>query len=164
MRAWVSNETYDLADAEHDAYVTLSDPVVHRRRVLFVKPRYWVIVDDLDGQDEHTVELGYQFAPADLTADGDPWVRALGTGGRGLALGAWSAAGLERSIVAGRVNPIRGWHSAEYGRREAAPFVAYSVAARFPIRLVSAIVPLAHFSASLPTFDELLSCVALLES
>jgi hypothetical protein len=163
LREWVSTEAYDLADAEHDAYLTLPDPVVHRRRVLFVKPRYWVIVDDLDGQAEHRVDLGFQFAPIDLIADVDPWVRARRSGGRGLAIGAWSA-GLERSIVAGGVDPLRGWHSAEYGRREAAPFVAYSVVARFPVRVISAVVPLAHESASVPSLTELLSCVALLGS
>lgn len=164
LRQWRSTEVYDLADAEHDAYHTLSDPVVHRRRVLYLKPRYWVIVDDLDGQDEHRVDLSFQFAPLDLIADVDPWVRARRAGGRGLAVGAWSTVSLERSIVAGGMDPIRGWHSAEYGQREPAPHVAYSVTARCPLRIVSAIVPLAKVSASLPPLSELLSCVALLES
>ena len=46
---WQSPRTLDVVDADHDAYARLADPVTHRRRVIFVKPRYWIIVDDLDG-------------------------------------------------------------------------------------------------------------------
>src|SRR5262249_29407662 len=39
---WLSTEAVDFVDAHHDAYRRLEDPVTHRRRVLFVKPRYWI--------------------------------------------------------------------------------------------------------------------------
>ncbi|MCA1798682.1 MAG: heparinase II/III family protein [Xanthomonadaceae bacterium] len=59
VREWQSSPTHDLLDAEHDAYRRLADPVTHRRRVLFVKPHYWVVVDDLGGADTHTIEARF---------------------------------------------------------------------------------------------------------
>src|SRR5437867_3690414 len=38
VRHWRSTTAFDLVDAEHDAYQRLPDPVLHRRRVIFVKP------------------------------------------------------------------------------------------------------------------------------
>src|SRR5262249_24850057 len=43
LHRWLSTEAFDFADASHDAYRRLSDPVLHRRRVLFVKPHFWVV-------------------------------------------------------------------------------------------------------------------------
>src|SRR5207245_2362168 len=83
---WVSTEAFDLAEAEHDAYRRLPDPVVHRRRVGFVEPRYWVVVDDLDGAAEHRVELRFQFAPLAVTVDPALWATAHWQDGRGLLI------------------------------------------------------------------------------
>jgi hypothetical protein len=163
LRRWVSNEVYDLADADHDAYQTLRDPVVHRRRVLFVKPLYWLLVDDLDGREEHRVDVNFQCAAIDLTVEHESWVLARRAGNHGVAIGAFSAVPLERSIVAGALNPIRGWVSPEYGQRAPAPILTYSASTRLPLRVISAIVPFEDASA-LPSVSELLSCVALLES
>src|SRR4029453_7518650 len=62
LREWRSNPELDFLDAEHDAFCHLSDPVVHRRRVLFIKPRYWMVIDDLVGAARHRIDLGFQFA------------------------------------------------------------------------------------------------------
>jgi hypothetical protein len=164
LRRWVSNETYDLADADHDAYRMLPDPVVHRRRVLFVKPRYWIVVDDLDGRKEHRVDVNFQCAAVDLTVKNESWVLARRAGNRGVAIGAFSTVPLERAFAAGTLDPIRGWLSPEYGQRVPAPILTYSVSARLPLRVITAIVPFADALTTLPSVPELLSCVALLES
>src|SRR5205807_1836656 len=60
---WTSTETVAFADAEHDGYRALPDPVSHRRRVIFVKPGYWVLVDDLTAAACHRIEMRFQLAP-----------------------------------------------------------------------------------------------------
>ena len=52
----------------------------HRRRLLFVKPRFFIVVDDLDGREEHRVELRFQFGPMVVTVDPELWARAYGPG------------------------------------------------------------------------------------
>jgi hypothetical protein len=151
LRRWISTETIDLADAEHDGYRRLADPVVHRRRVLFVKPRYWVIVDDLRGAAEHRVELRFQFTPIPLTVELQSWVRAQGRGGRGLLIRAFSDVPLIAAVRAGEFDPIQGWFSPGYGRREPAPVLVYTAEARLPLRIVSLLFPIENPSASPPS-------------
>jgi heparinase II/III-like protein len=139
---WLTTPTYDLADAEHHAYRFLRDPVVHRRRVLFVKPRYWVVVDDLEGAAEHRVELRYQFAPLKVIRDGTPWVRVLGAGGHALLIRAFAAVPLEANIVEGALAPIQGWVSPVYGQRRPAPVLVYSAVTKLPLRTLTLLYPI----------------------
>jgi hypothetical protein len=164
LRAWLSTPTHDLADADHDAYCRLPDPVVHRRRVVFVKPRYWVVIDDLYGKQRHDVELRYQFGDVHLEVGDGCWIHAVAKSGRAVAVRAWSATRLTREMATGSCEPARGWRSPEYGQRIPAPTLTYGVAAALPLRIVSAIVPQQHIASPLPSISELLSCVALLES
>jgi hypothetical protein len=141
LRHWVSTPDFDLADADHDAYRYLSDPVSHRRRVLFVKPRYWVIVDDLAGKDEHRVDLRFQFAPAEVQLGDDGWVSAQAADGRGCRLLVTATAPLQADLAEGREQPPQGWMSPDYGQRRPAPMLVYSAHARLPLRLVSLLCP-----------------------
>ncbi len=150
LRRWVSTQTMDFADAEHDAYHRLPDPVTHRRRVLFVKPRYWVVVDDLVGASEHRVDLQFQFAPMDVIADSTLWARAVGRRDRGLLIRAFSSAALTAKVWEGQVGRPGGWVSPDYGRRHPAPVLTYSTFARLPLRVVTLFLPADNPSAPLP--------------
>lgn len=151
LRRWRSSATMDFVDASHDAYCRLPDPVVHRRRVLFVKPRYWVVVDDLGGAAEHQVELRFQFAPMAVTVDPDLWGRARGGGGHGLLIRPFAAVALKAEIREGEVAPIQGWVSPNYGRRQPGPVVIYSAIAALPLRIVTLLYPIENCLASPPT-------------
>lgn len=141
LRRWLSSQTYDFADASHDAYCRLADPVVHRRRVLFVKPRYWVVVDDLQGAAEHQVELRFQFAPVEVTVDPALWARARGPGGRGLLVRPFAAVPLKGEVHEGELDPIQGWVSPDYGQRRPAPVLIFSTVVRLPLRIVTLLLP-----------------------
>jgi hypothetical protein len=137
LKHWFSTPAFDYADAEHHAYRRLKDPVNHRRRVLFVKSRYWVVVDDLQGADVHQIDLMFQFAPTELRIGGDGWARSLDADGRGLCLRAFSATPLHAEIHTGDVEPIRGWISPDYGLRIPAPQLSYTAVAKLPLRVVT---------------------------
>ena len=139
---WRSDGALDLAEAEHDAYTRLADPVRHRRKVLFVKPRLWIIVDDLLGVAEHHVEARFQFAPMALTIRADQWIHAVRADGRGLRVRAVSRLPLKSEIHEGDLDPICGWVSSDYGQRSPAPMLIYSTTARLPLRIVTMLVPL----------------------
>ena len=142
LRAF-SSDALDVVDAEHRAYAGLPDPVVHRRRVLWIKPRYWVIVDDLAGAAEHEIALRFQLGPMDVSLEGGLWARATGVSGRGLLLCPFSPAALEPRIARGEHAPLEGWVSPDYGRLEPAPAVVYTARARLPVRIATIMVPLA---------------------
>jgi len=124
--------------------------VVHRRRVLFVKPRYWVIVDDIEGTAEHRVELRFQFAPVEVTLGPAPWVRAHGRGGHALLLRAFATAPLKVEVLEGEPAPIQGWVSPDYGQRRPAPVLIHSAVTRLPLRVLTLLYPMENPLASPP--------------
>jgi heparinase II/III-like protein len=150
LQRWQSTEAVDDAEATHDAYSRLADPVVHRRRVLFVKPGYWVVVDDLDGRAEHAVELRFQFAPIEVTVGPDLWARARVSAGRGLLLKPFATASLKGDVHEGELAPIQGWISPDYGRRAPSPALTYSTVTRLPLRIVTLLLPTENVEAAPP--------------
>ena len=158
LRRWLSTGAFDLADAEHIAYCSLPDPVVHRRRVFFAKPRYWLVVDDLEGTAEHRVELRFQFAPLTVRMDPSGWSRAIGRQGHGLLIRAFATVPLQAELREGEAAPIQGWYSPDYGQRRPAPVLVYSTDPQLPCRIVTLLVPVeapfAHPPAVFPVLTD----------
>ncbi len=148
LHRWRSDGGSDFADASHDAYDRLKDPVTHRRRVLFVKPRYWIVVDDLHGAVEHSVAVRFQLGPLPVTVDSAQWVR-VGRG-RGLLIRSFSVAPLKCELREGELAPIQGWISPDYGLRRPAPLLEYSAVTRLPVRLISLLMPVEDVAARAP--------------
>jgi hypothetical protein len=153
LKEWTSSEAWDLVDASHDAYETLPDPVRHRRRVLFVKPRFWVVIDDLLGRDEHDLELRFQFAAGPLHRGPNQWVAARGRRGDGLWLAPFSNAPLTPDIREGETSAPDGWVSTHYGRRHPAPMLAYSTRSRLPVRVATLLIPAERIGSTPPAVD-----------
>jgi hypothetical protein len=141
LHLWRSGAGVDVAEGEHGAYGRLPDPVIHRRRVIFVKPRYWAIVDDLAGDARHRIELRFPLAPLQATIEDGGWTRAVHPGGRTLLLRAFAAIPLTARLARGSLDPIEGWVSSDYGQREAAPVLVYAAEARLPFRIATLLAP-----------------------
>jgi hypothetical protein len=141
LREWHSTPELDFLDAESDAFLNLPDPVVHRRRVIFVKPGYWIIVDDLTGLSTHQVELTFQFAPLDVKLGPNRWARAQMSGGRALWISPFASAALRPRLRTGEIMPIRGWISGDYGCRQPAPTLTYSSTVSLPWRVLTLLMP-----------------------
>jgi len=150
IRRWFSNADVDYADAAHDAYQTPGGAVVHRRRVLFVKPAYWIVVDDLEGAGEHRIDLRFQLAPMAVEIERDHWVRARGPEGHALLIRVFSIARLKAEILEGSLQPVGGWISTEFGRRRPAPLLSYAATARLPVRIATVLYPVNDPGASTP--------------
>jgi hypothetical protein len=157
LNRWTSNENFDFAEATHDAYAGLSDPVIHRRRVLFVKRRYWIVIDDLEGAAEHRVQIRFQFAPLKVDLETDLWARARGHRGQELLIRPFAVARLNPDIHEGEVAPIQGWFSPDYGKRRPAPVLIYSTATLLPLRVMTLLIPRENAADPLPTVSPILS-------
>jgi hypothetical protein len=150
LRKWISTEAFDLVDASHDGYARLADSVIHRRRVLFVKPRYWVVVDDLMGRDEHEIELRFQFGAKAVSAGPESWVSVRGRRADGLWLAPFCRVPLTPRVTEGLEDPQEGWLSSHYGQRQPAPAVGYAVRAQLPLRVVSVLLPATRVGSTPP--------------
>ncbi len=144
-----SKPGFCLAEAEHEAWGSPADPLVHRRRVLFVDSRYWLIIDDLSGQADHRIDLRYQFAAMPVGIQEDGWVRAHGNRSA-LLLKAFSNVPLATTVAKGQLVPLGGWISPNYGHRVPAPAVTFSAEAALPLRIVTLLFPLANSAAAAP--------------
>jgi hypothetical protein len=150
LRRWISNNEFDVADASHDAFHSLPDPVTHRRRVFFSKPRYWMIVDDLHGALLHRVDLRYQFAPMQVVLSADSWAVARTPGGRECRMLTFATTPLTATLVEAQLEPIQGWISPDYGKREAAPTLTFSATTQLPLRIVTLLFPAESALVSYP--------------
>jgi hypothetical protein len=146
---FTSTNVTDVAEACHDAYARLADPVIHRRRVIFVKPSYFVLIDDLLGALPHRVELRFQFAPLPLSVAADQWLRARGARA-GLLLRSFAVTPLQLEVRRGATQPAGGWVSPNYGVKQAAPLASYISNAALPLRVVTLILPLADAQKTPP--------------
>jgi len=154
LRRWVATDDFVLVDADHDAYQQLSDPVTHRRRVLFSNQRYWIVVDDLDGRAEHQLDLCYQFSSQAVALKNESWVEAAGNDGRGLRVRAFSTVRLDAHINKGGLNPIHGWVSPDYGQQHSAPQLVYSTRAELPVRIVTLLLPVEDMLTAPPVVEQ----------
>jgi hypothetical protein len=142
LRRHASDDTLGYADAEHSGYCRLPDPVVHRRRVLFLKPRLMIVVDDLEGRATHRIDARFQLAPMQVEQR-DGWVRAVGPGGGGLLIRSFANVGLTTRVVEGGEVPPQGWVSPDYGQRRPAPMMIVTAEQRLPLRIITLLIPTA---------------------
>ena len=158
VRAWQSTREFDVVDAEHTAFVGQGIPVVHRRRVVFVKPHCWIIVDDLLGEDTHSAEWSFQFAPVPVSLVAAPAARRERTCRVARRCGwcRFRRPPFGRPIHTGEVAPIRGWVSPDYGCRVPAPMLVYSATGPLPMRQLTVLVPERRQSTSPPSIDPIL--------
>ncbi|HEY5617956.1 MAG TPA: alginate lyase family protein [Vicinamibacterales bacterium] len=151
LREWHSTPEFDFLDAEHDGYLLLPDPVVHRRRVIFVKPGYWIVVDDLSGSSRHQLDLTFQFGPLSVALATHPWARAQTPNGRVLWICPFPSAPVQPALKCGELAPINGWISRGYGERQPAPMLIYSFVVALPWRIVTLLLPDRQGLASPPS-------------
>jgi hypothetical protein len=161
LREWRSNPELDFLDAEHDAFCNLSDPVVHRRRVLFIKPNYWILIDDLVGSSRHRIDLIFQFAPMRVTLGPHGWTRARAHSGAVLWLGSFGSTNLEPLLRSGDREPIRGWIAPDYGQREPAPALVLTATAFLPQRILTLMIPDPYGSSTPPEVNALFDAEGL---
>ena len=123
LREWHSSPELDFLDAEHDAFSRRGDPIVHRRRILFVKPRYWILVDDLLGTSTPPGRSDVPVRAVHVTLGPDRWARAETPRGRVM----WAAVrslgrhACRTSLESGASQPIRGWIAPDLRGARAGP-------------------------------------------
>jgi hypothetical protein len=134
-RGWLSRARFDFFEGEHDGYSRLSDPVTHRRSVLFLKGDYFVIRDEADARARHRYELRFHFAPDAVTGDvgEDSAVRLPDSSSPGVELHAHGGAGGWREE--------EGWVSPCYGSRVAAPVWTFEAEGEGPQDFVTVVLP-----------------------
>lgn len=137
---WRSDERSDVAVATYDAgYAGLDADVAHRRVVMFVKPDYFLIFDELTGEGRRTYEALFHFMPYRVLIDPDS--RAVRTGRMHPPnLEVLPLVRMTPRLVCGGNDPVQGWLAID-GQDVPAPVVIYRKRTSLPFRTGYALVP-----------------------
>lgn len=142
LRRWVASQTVDVVEASHDGYRRLPEPVTHRRMVLFVKPDYWLVRDELIGTGRHQIDRYFHFAPGTAARNaGVASVEARGADGPGLAVVAVEPDLVTLDVLDGGRGPEDGWVAIGYDKRTRAPVIRWRTTAALPLVLHTLLVP-----------------------
>jgi hypothetical protein len=155
LREWITTPEFDVADAVHNAYAHLERPVVHRRRVVFVKPDFWVLIDDIRGERTHTIDLSFQFAPLRVELVSPDCCRVQTERGAVLWVVPLASTPMVNTIRSGELEPIRGWISERYGHKQPSPALVCSARTRLPMRAITVLYPARDRSAQPPAIERL---------
>jgi hypothetical protein len=126
---------YDLGYGRDNAIA-----VVHRREIVFVQERCWVVFDLVEGDGERLIESRFQFAPGELHIDGAT-ARTGFEDANLLLIAAPSAAFAEVRVEQGQEQPRRGWYSDSYNKIEPAPALSLSLRTALPWRAATLLFP-----------------------
>ncbi len=129
MQPWTRSQGGGLQVPPHERVF-----VDHDRRVLFVKPDYWILSDRLLGRGRHKAESLFHFQ-ASATARVEPEDGSVRTvnGRAGLVILPAPGAELEVRIVKGQEDPLQGWVPAGWGEHRPSPAAIYSVEEELPL-------------------------------
>lgn len=108
-------------EGEHDGYQRLASPVHHRRGVLRLDDGWWLVLDRLESQSEHTYRLHWLFpdVPYDWDIDSSQLTLHFPVFSYHILLGARPKSAVYSFVRADEHSP-RGWRSRYYQHREPA--------------------------------------------
>lgn len=114
--------------------------VTHRREIVFVKERCWVVFDLLEGAGEHEIMSRFQFAPSPVLLEGTR-ARTNFTDAN-LLLWPLSSAPLSSArLEEGQEDPRAGWYSDGYNKIEPAPALSLTLHSALPVRIATLLYP-----------------------
>lgn len=113
---WISTGEGDYFSGGHDGYRRLKGSVLHRRRVLHVRGRFWLVLDQVTGRGAHRADSFVHFHPEAGTDATVPGRLSVSRAGQRLTVCAFDYD--ELSSCAGQVDPVQGWHSPAFGVKQ----------------------------------------------
>jgi hypothetical protein len=136
----------EYIDGEHTGYARLQGGIVHRRRLIYIRPSYWIVLDDLLGQGMHENQFLYHFAPeTQLMIFGDEPKGEVDCCARindaGLQMFLYGSGPVQAEAICGQLQPIQGWSSRRYGERNPSPLLKATMRAAAPASMMSFLIP-----------------------
>ncbi|MGC9318824.1 MAG: heparinase II/III family protein, partial [Armatimonadota bacterium] len=146
---WVSGDDFDLAHGTYDSGYGDENQVrvAHTRTALFVRPRYWILVDRLSPEDdaEHEYESLFHLNADDAEVRDDLSVTSVTPDGESrLAILPLPSESLTAEVVKGREEePVQGWAWTVPGDDHAVPTAVYHLSGAGPQTLAYVLWPVA---------------------
>ena len=161
---WATTEVFDWATGVYDnGYGPTLDQdgkalgrdhdlteVQHERTVIFVRPDYYVVIDRILGEGEHTYSNLFHLDADEASADDETLVvSTLEEGKANLTLMPVAMEGLSLRVVKGQEDPVQGWIPRE--KHRAIPTPIYERTGAPPQLFVTILLP--HPTIEAPQFS-----------
>lgn len=156
---WYSSDEVDIAGGVFaDGYDGLEDRIVHTRFVVFIKPKCWIVFDEITGTGTHRAESVYQFTPMRVGIQGDEQVF------RTMRVNLPNCEVFVRGgdpvldIRCGETDPVRGWVAERRGEQTEhipAPRCSALFESELPLRWATVIIPVENGPASGCSVEEI---------
>jgi hypothetical protein len=146
VRNHIALSEFEYVDAEHDGYSIFPKDIGHRRRLIYIRPNYWIVLDELRGKGEHNFDFLYHFASdVELFVFGDEGKGDVECRARikdtALQMFMYGSAVVRAEAVCGQVAPLQGWASRRYGERHPSPVLQASMRATAPVSMMTLMMP-----------------------
>jgi hypothetical protein len=118
---------FDFAMGTFDAgFIGLKGKATHSRAVLYLRDKYWVVVDRIITDQPRQIEALWHFHPdCTVVSDGQS-VGSIDPGIGNLKIVPVSNLSWNVQIVQGQENPVQGWWSREYNHKVPNPTAVYA--------------------------------------
>jgi hypothetical protein len=132
----ITTDKYDIFDAQHDGYLRLHNPVIHRRQIYFDKEdKYFILRDIVTGTGEHLAELYFHFgAGIDVKINSDSTVETQIEDGANLIILPLLQSNCNYDIY-------DGWVSPSYGIKKRAKVLKLSIKNETPFTVALMLCP-----------------------
>lgn len=130
VTTWESNSQFDYFDGTNRGYVGLDD-VRMRRRIVFLKPDYWVVLDEVTGTGTHMLDSRFVCATGRASVKGR--IARFSDGRNGLLVATPSDDSMSLAVDEGK------W--AVHGKLVPVPVIRKSVETPLPFATVQVLVP-----------------------
>lgn len=107
--------TYDFVQGTFDSgFVGVSGKVIHSRALLYVRGKYWVVVDQIESDRPHLIQPLWHFHPDCTVTIEQESVVSVDPGQGNLRIVSASPLPWRIELVSGQTDPVQGWWSREY--------------------------------------------------
>lgn len=144
---WISNGHLDYFQSTYeDGYGNIKEDILagisHTRRMIFLRPDYWVLWDLVEGDGEHLVQQLLHFpSEPSVTVSDETAIEIKYPAGPFMCVRGALPSGTTLTLAKAQEKPIQGWVSSEYGEKQGAPAAVYSWKGKLPVSFVSVFYP-----------------------
>jgi hypothetical protein len=151
---WFTSSGFDYAEGVYDeGFGPQSDKsVVHVRKVFFVKPEYWIVIDVLKGNGRHKAEQLWHFTPSKLKVAGK-CVQSVVANSANLAVVGSTDADIR--VVEGEETPVLGYVSYRYNERQPSPTAVFLRECELPEAFETVLYPSPAGKSVLPRVERI---------
>ena len=149
---YIHNPKYDYAYGTfNDGYENVKGVAIHSRSLLYIKNRYWIVLDHFETDRLRDLQVMWHYAPdCDVKIVGNNAV-SVNQEGPNLRIVPLGEINWETKIIKGQEVPyIQGWYSETYGKKTPNPAVIYSANIKVTKTFAWLLVPA---KGEVPTFE-----------